>query len=180
MKKAVFFDRDGTLIFDKEYMFKPEDLELVSGAKEALAALKKAGFGLFILSNQSGVPRGYFTLEQAEAFNGCFIDALGLGGGVFDGVCLAIEPPDATDGYRKPSPKYVLEQMQKYALSPENVWVVGDRKSDWQTALNAHCNAVAVRTGKPLSEADTDFIKANGVRLLDSVAELPEFLGVGK
>ncbi len=176
MKRAVFFDRDGTLIYDKEYMYKTEDLEIINGVAETLATLKKRGYALFILSNQSGVPRGYFTLEQAEQFNEHFIELLGLGKDIFDGVCLAIEPPDSTNGYRKPSPKYIVEQSKKYGFDEKNVWVVGDRRSDWQTAVNAGCNAIAVKTGKPIEHKDIEFIAEHNIRLVDKIHDALKIL----
>ncbi len=69
MKRAVFLDRDGTLIVEKNYLHRPEDVEIFPGAGAALKRLADAGFKLFIVTNQSGIGRGYFTLADAERVN---------------------------------------------------------------------------------------------------------------
>ena len=69
MNRAVFLDRDGTIIEEKNYLCRPEDVVIFPGAAAALARLQRAGFKLFIVSNQSGVGRGYFTLADVEKVN---------------------------------------------------------------------------------------------------------------
>ena len=80
----MFFDRDGTLIQDKDYLSKPEEVELFPGVGAALRRLSEAGFVLFIVSNQSGVGRGYFSLEDVRRVNERLLELLGA-----DGVRLA-------------------------------------------------------------------------------------------
>ena len=69
MNRAAFLDRDGTLIAEKNYLHRPEDVEIFPGAGDALKRLMNAGFKLFVVTNQSGIGRGYFTLTDAERVN---------------------------------------------------------------------------------------------------------------
>jgi len=69
MQRAVFLDRDGTLIVEKNYLHRPEDVEIFPGAGGALKKLADAGFKLFMVTNQSGIGRGYFTMADAERVN---------------------------------------------------------------------------------------------------------------
>jgi len=176
MTKAIFFDRDGTLIKDNEYMFKPEQIEIFDGVKDALNELRQMGYSLFILSNQSGVARGYFTLKQAIEFNDQFLEKLGVDKDFFADTCLAIESSEVSDGYRKPSPKFVFESARKFDIDLSKSFVVGDRKSDWQTAINAGARPIAVTTGKPLGDDDFKFLSSINAPILISVAKLPDLL----
>lgn len=152
MSKALFLDRDGTLIVDKHYLADPAEVELIPGAKAALARARTLGFRLFILSNQSGIGRGYFTMEDAQRCHDRMLTLLDLGPDLFDGVCMAPEAPDQPSRYRKPSPAYILETIARHHLDPSRCVMVGDRESDIQTGLNAGIGTAAVCTGK-LDEA---------------------------
>ncbi len=146
--KALFLDRDGTLIVDKHYLADPADVELLPGVAAALARARDLGYALFILSNQSGIGRGYFTMADAERCHARMLELLGFGPELFAGVCMAPEAPDQPSAYRKPSPAYILESISRHGLDPQHCLMVGDRESDIQTGLNAGIHAAAVCTGK--------------------------------
>lgn len=146
--KALFLDRDGTLIVDKHYLADPADVQLIPGVAAALARARALGYALFILSNQSGIGRGYFTMADAERCHARMLELLGLGPDLFAGVCMAPEAPDQPSAYRKPSPAYILESIARHGLDAPNCLMVGDRESDIQTGLNAGIRAAAVCTGK--------------------------------
>ncbi len=146
--KALFLDRDGTLIVDKHYLSKPADVELIPGVRAALARARELGYALFILSNQSGIGRGYFTMDDAERCHERMLALLGLGPDLFAGVCMAPEAPEQPSVYRKPSPAFILESIARHHLDPHHCIMVGDRESDIQTGLNAGIRAAAVCTGK--------------------------------
>ena len=90
--RAIFLDRDGTLIENRHYLSSPEGVALLPGVCEALARVREAGAKLFLFTNQSGVGRGYFTLADVEAVNRRMIEVLGLGDDLFAGICIAPEP----------------------------------------------------------------------------------------
>ena len=86
MKRAIFLDRDGTLIAEKNYLSRPEEVEIFPGAVAALKRLADAGFRLFVVTNQSGIGRGYFTMADAERVNAHIADELAREGVRFEKV----------------------------------------------------------------------------------------------
>ncbi len=141
--KAVFFDRDDTLIRNIPYLSDPARIEPIDGAGEALKRLREAGFLLFLFTNQSGIGRGYFGLAEAEACNLETERRLGLSPG-FDGICIAPETPEEPPVYRKPSPRYIEEMIQQHCLDRNHVWMVGDRESDVEAGRRAGVNCVRI------------------------------------
>lgn len=148
MNKALFLDRDGTLIVDKDYLADPAGVELIPGVITALQKARSLGYLLFLFTNQSGIGRGYHSLKDAQACNQRMLDLLGLGEDLFTAICIAPEAPDQPSEYRKPSPRFILEMRAQHALDPQQCWMVGDRESDLEAGLNAHIHAAAVCTGK--------------------------------
>jgi D-glycero-D-manno-heptose 1,7-bisphosphate phosphatase len=146
--KALFLDRDGTLIVDKVYLSDPAGVEPIAGAAEALRLARSLGYKLFLFTNQSGVGRGLHTLEDARRVNERMEELLGLPRPVFDGVCMATEAPGQPVAYRKPSPRFILETIAAHALDPSRCWMVGDSAADIGAARAAGIRAAAVRTGK--------------------------------
>lgn len=169
--QALFLDRDGTLIFDKDYLHEPEKVELIPGTREALHRALDAGCLLFLLTNQSGIGRGYFTMADYEACHRRFLELLGLRERDFAACGVAPEAPEAPSRYRKPQPAFVLEQLAAFPqLDPARCWMVGDRESDWQTGINAKIRAAAVATGKPIDSPALEFLRRNAVPLFDDFA----------
>jgi len=148
MSQALFLDRDGTLIVDKVYLADPAGVELLPGAADAVRRARELGFRLFLFTNQSGIGRGLHTLEDARRVNARLEELLGPPFPVFDAICIAPEAPGQAVVYRKPSPKFILEQMAQHGLDPGRCHMVGDSASDIQAALNAGIHPVVVRTGR--------------------------------
>ena len=113
MNKAIFLDRDGTINVDFGYVYKTQELELLPGVAEALRIFQELGYLLIVITNQSGIGRGYFTLEDAEQFNRALAQEL-------EKHCEC----------RKPSPFMVTEAMKKYEIDPSQSYMFGDKKSD--------------------------------------------------
>ncbi len=154
-KKALFLDRDGTLVVDKGNCGKPSWIELIPGAREGLIFALEAGYRLFLLTNQGGIGRGLFTVEALEACQQRMFELLGLPEGLFTEICMAIESPEepvTETSWRKPSPRFILESIENYGLDPARCFIIGDREADWMTGLRAGIQSVAVRTGAPISE----------------------------
>jgi len=146
-RAALFLDRDGTLIRHVHYLHDPAGVELLPGVKEALAKARELGYLLFLHTNQSGVGRGMFTLEQAEACNRRMVELIGLGQNIFDGICTATESPDQPRIYRKPSPKFAQEMAAKHGLDLARCWMVGDFAVDIETAFATGMRAVLLDDG---------------------------------
>ncbi len=145
---ALFLDRDGTLIPDKDYLADPAQVELFPGVAGALRRARDLGYALFLFTNQSGIGRGYHTLADTHACNARMLELIGLGPDLFAGVCIAPEAPDQPSLYRKPSPRFILESVAAHRLDPARCWMVGDRESDLAAGLAAGIRAAAVCTGK--------------------------------
>jgi D-glycero-D-manno-heptose 1,7-bisphosphate phosphatase len=148
MSKALFLDRDGTLILDKNYLSDPAGVELIAGAADALQRARSLGYRLFLFTNQSGIARGLHTLDDVLRCNTRMEELLGLPLPIFTDICIATEGPDEPPRYRKPSPRFILESIARHALDSRHCWMVGDREGDIDAGLNAGINAAAVCTGK--------------------------------
>lgn len=151
-QKALFLDRDGTLIRDAHYLKDPGKLEIIDSAGEALMKVKEVGYQLFMHTNQSGIARGYYEWEDVYACNRKMHQDFGWPENFFSEVCIAPESPDHIGGYRKPSPRFEYEMIQKFGLDPAQCWVIGDKWIDPQTGLDAGMRGCLVRTGKPIDE----------------------------
>jgi D-glycero-D-manno-heptose 1,7-bisphosphate phosphatase len=142
---AAFFDRDGVLIEDTGYPHRPEDLVLMPGAAQALRRLNELGYRTVIVTNQSGVARGLFGLDQMQAFNDLLVRTLADQGGRIDAVyacpyhSVGSVPefihPDHPD--RKPNPGMILRAMADHGLDRAGSFLIGDRQSDLDAARNA-------------------------------------------
>ena len=147
-RKAIFLDRDGTLIEEKDYLHRPEQVVLLRGAPEALRRLRQAGFKLFIVSNQSGVGRGRFTLEDVAKVNARVTGELAGAGVRFEKIYIAPEAPDQPSRGRKPSPQFLLDARDEFGLFLEESYFVGDKLSDLECGWNANVKkSILVRTG---------------------------------
>jgi D-glycero-D-manno-heptose 1,7-bisphosphate phosphatase len=148
MNKAVFLDRDGTLNEEKHYLHRPEDVVLFAGAGTALKRLQDEGYRLFIISNQSGVGRGYFTLADVESVNARLRDELRPAGVAIERIYIAPEAPDMPSHGRKPSPQFLFDARDEYGLDLGRSYMVGDKLIDLQCGWNAGVKrCILVRTG---------------------------------
>jgi D-glycero-D-manno-heptose 1,7-bisphosphate phosphatase len=148
MRAAVFLDRDGTLIVDKDYLNRPEELVVFTGVGPALKKLQDHGFMLFIVSNQSGVGRGYFTMADVEQVNARLCDGLKKEGVHFEKIYIAPEAPDQPSRGRKPSPQFLLDARDEFGLDLAQSYMIGDKLIDVACGQNAGLKkAILVRTG---------------------------------
>jgi D-glycero-D-manno-heptose 1,7-bisphosphate phosphatase len=140
---AVLFDRDETIVVDVPFNGDPERVQPAPKARELLDRLRAAGLPLAVVSNQSGIGRGFITAEQADAVNRRVEELLGPFAGFF--VCP--HAPEAGCDCRKPKPKLILEAARALGVDPACCIVVGDRQSDVDAATNA--GAIALRIAGP-------------------------------
>lgn len=130
MNKAIFLDRDGTINVDKHYLCKPEQLEFLDGAVEALKLLKEKGYLLLVISNQSGVGRGYFGIEDVNLVNNHLNEMLIPFGVQLDAfyVCPHIEADHCN--CRKPKTGMYEQAVKDFDLDLTECFMVGDKVSD--------------------------------------------------
>ena len=186
LHSAVFLDRDGTIIREVHYIARPEQVELLPGAAEAIAMLRAAGFRCVVISNQSGVGRGKLSEADMHAVQrevdrqlSAVIpeNAASLDGAYF---CTVAPPRDADDAPdrrtridhpdRKPAPGMLLRAAREHKLDLARSWMIGDMLSDILAGKNAGCKAtIHVRTGhgasQPEASKSADFVADN---LLDA------------
>jgi len=152
MSKALFIDRDGTIIVDKHYLADPAGVELIPGARSALQRARALGYKLFLFTNQSGIGRGLYTLEDTLLVNARMETLLALPAPLFTDLCIATEAPDQPSLYRKPSPRFIQEMIAAHHLDPAQCAMIGDRPSDVQAGLNAGIHSIAICTGEHTAE----------------------------
>jgi D,D-heptose 1,7-bisphosphate phosphatase len=144
---AVFLDRDGTLNHDPGYLGDAEAFRFLPGAINALKRLKDAGYLIFVVSNQSGIARGFFGVEELRRIHDRMTAGLREGGVTLDGIYYCPHHPDAQCACRKPSPRMVLDAAESYSVDLGRSYFIGDRISDVETGNNAGCRTILVLTG---------------------------------
>jgi histidinol-phosphate phosphatase family protein len=150
LRPAVFLDRDGTLMEEVEYCREPEKVRLLPGVEEGLARLRAAGYALVIVSNQSGIGRGWIKLEEYEAVHARLLELLGPG--LIEAAYFCPDAPEAATGRRKPAPGMLLEATRDLGLELARSWMIGDKASDAECAHAAGVGAILVQTGYGASQ----------------------------
>ena len=171
-RPCVFLDRDGTIIDELGYLGDPEGVRLYPGAGRALAGLCDAGYLLIIVTNQSGIARGYFSHEAATAVNLEVNRQLRNEGVKVAGIYFCPHMPDGKCSCRKPAAGMIRRAEFDLGVDPGSSWVVGDTDMDVRLGLNAGLKTILVRTGKenkgdiPLGTlAAADLAEAAGIIL---------------
>ncbi len=148
MTKAVFLDRDGTIIKEMEYLSRPEQVFLFPGAARSLKQLQDAGYALIIVSNQSGVGRGYFTLEDVEKVHRHLLAQLASDSVDIRKIYIAPEAPDQPSRGRKPSPQFLFDARDELGIDLAQSYMIGDKLIDLECGWNAGVKkSILVRTG---------------------------------
>lgn len=168
---ALFLDRDDTLVYDDGYMGRPEQIRLLPGVAQALRKAA-ARFRLYLVTNQSGIGRGLYSMTDAQACNNRLVELLELPAPGFAGICIAPEKPGDPSPYRKPSPAYLIERIQRDDLDPEACCIIGDKLSDLECGLNAGIRSILVGKGEgePRTNARA-FAHQHGISVFQSLPE---------
>jgi D-glycero-D-manno-heptose 1,7-bisphosphate phosphatase len=146
MNRAIFLDRDGTMIEEANYLSRPEQVKVFPATRTGLKRLAEAGFKLFIVSNQSGVGRGYFTMADVEKVNEKL--RTDLGGIRFEKIYIAPEKPEDPSRGRKPSPQFLFDARDEFGAELAESYMIGDKLIDLECGWNAGVKAsILVRTG---------------------------------
>jgi D-glycero-D-manno-heptose 1,7-bisphosphate phosphatase len=136
-RKAVFLDRDGVINRDTGFVRRAEEFEFLDGAIETLQELQRRGYVLVVITNQSGIGRGYYTLEDFQQVNAWMLDRLASNGITVAGVYCCPHGPDAGCECRKPAPGMILQAQREHGLDLTQSWLVGDKSSDIEAAERA-------------------------------------------
>ena len=143
----VLLDRDGTLIAERNYLSSPDQVRLVEGAAEGLRLLYQSGFGLIVISNQSGIGRGYFTGADLARIHRRMTDLLEAEGVRLDAIYCCPHTPEDACACRKPEPLLALNAARDFNFEAREAWVVGDKPCDIELARRCGARSILVRTG---------------------------------
>jgi D-glycero-D-manno-heptose 1,7-bisphosphate phosphatase len=166
--RAVFFDRDGTLMEDAHYCADPALVRVFPGVPEALHRLKEAGFGIFLITNQSGIGRGLLTEQQYRAVHREFLRQTGEGS--IDGSYHCPDAPDVDSQCRKPEPGMVLRAAAEHAIDLGASYFVGDKAADIECGRRAGTRTILVLTGYGAEQVCTpDFTCADAPAAVDFI-----------
>lgn len=179
MKKAIFLDRDGTLNIDHGYVHRIDDFHFIEGSIEALQKLKAMGFLLVLVTNQSGIARGYFSEEQFLQLTEWMDWSLADRGVDLDGIYYCPHHPQGQGEYkqdcdcRKPKSGMLQQAIRELNIDPAQSFMVGDKVEDLLAAQGAKVRSkILVKTGKPITpegEQLADYV-------IDSISDLPNLL----
>jgi histidinol-phosphate phosphatase family protein len=142
---AVFLDRDGTIMHDADYCSRPDQVRVFDGVSAALRRLKSAGYKIIVITNQSGIGRGFFTEKEYRAVEAEV--SRQLGDGLIDATYFCPDVPGQPSECRKPAPGMVLQAARERAVELSRSFLIGDKEIDAECAHNAGVRAIRVRTG---------------------------------
>ncbi len=149
--KAIFLDRDGTINVEKNYLYKTEEFEFLPGVVEGLKRLQESGYLLIVITNQSGIARGYYTEEDFHVLNQFMIDVLEREGVHITDVFYCPHLPDAKiEKYRvdcncrKPKLGMFYEAVRKWNIELEHSWAIGDKERDLAICHESGCKGIIV------------------------------------
>lgn len=179
MNKAIFLDRDGTLNIDYGYVHEIDNFKFIDGAIDVLRELKKMGYMLVLVTNQSGIARGYFSEEQFLQLTEWMDWSLAEQDVDLDGIYYCPHHPEGKGEYkeecdcRKPKSGMLLQAIKELKIDPTQSIMVGDKVEDIKAGIGAKVKMnVLVRTGKTVTEEGervADYV-------LDSIVDLPRIL----
>jgi histidinol-phosphate phosphatase family protein len=142
---AVFLDRDGTIMHDADYCSRPDQVRVFDGTIEALHQLKKAGYKIIVITNQSGIGRGFFTEKDYRAVEAEV--SRQLGDDLIDATYFCPDAPGQPSNCRKPAPGMVLQATREHDIDLSRSFLIGDKEIDVECAHNVGVRAIRVRTG---------------------------------
>jgi len=146
-RRFVVLDRDGTIIAERHYLSDPDQVELLPGAAEGLRRMAVLRLGLIVVTNQSGVARGYFDLERVDEIHRRMRTLLAAERVILDGIYICPHGPDEDCECRKPRPGLILEAAAKFHFEPRECFVIGDKPCDIELGQAISATTILVRTG---------------------------------
>ena len=174
--RAVFLDRDGTINVEKEYLHRTEDLELIDGVAQAIARLNRTGFLVIVVTNQSGVARGYFSIEDVNRLHQFMQQQLVDEGAHIDAFYLCPHHPEKGLGFyrvdcecRKGKPGMLMQAADEWNIDMSRSFMVGDKESDLLAGIAAGCHPCLVTTG--YGEESRSFALANNIDVCNDLGQ---------
>jgi D-glycero-D-manno-heptose 1,7-bisphosphate phosphatase len=153
LRPAIFIDRDGTIMQDADYCSDPKQVRVFRRVPEVLARLKSKGFKLIIITNQSGIGRGFFSVEQYRAVDAEILRQLGTD--LIDATYFCPHTPEQGCDCRKPSPGMILQAAREHRIDLTRSFLIGDRETDVECGCKLGVRTIRVRTGLDWNTADS-------------------------
>ena len=145
LSAAVFIDRDGTIIEDADYCSQPKQVKIFPGVPQALRRLKSNGFKLIVITNQSGIGRGFFTVDEYRSVESEV--SRQLGHGLIAATYFCPDVPGQISSHRKPSPGMILQAKRDHQIDLTRSFFIGDKEIDVECGRNAGVRTIRVQTG---------------------------------
>ena len=168
-RAAIFLDRDGTVIEDVVYPRDPDQVRLLPGALLALRRLRQAGFALVLVSNQSGVGRGFVTEAQAQAVHERMVQILGNGGVLLDGAYYCPHSPGEGCSCRKPSPEMVQRAAVDLGIDLQRSFLIGDRLRDIEAGRRGGCRTLGLGDRCTFSGSASDVVVGDWEEIAEAI-----------
>lgn len=146
-RRFVLIDRDGTINVERHYLSDPEQLELYPGVGAAIRRLNRLGLGVAVVTNQSGIARGYFDLERLDRIHDRLFTLLDGEGAAVDGIYVCPHGPKDECGCRKPLPGMVEQAVAEHHFDPARSFMIGDKEVDVELGHAVGAVSLLVRTG---------------------------------
>jgi D-glycero-D-manno-heptose 1,7-bisphosphate phosphatase len=173
LKKAIFLDRDGVINVEKDYVYKIEEFEFIDGLFERLKKFQELGYLLFIITNQSGIGRGYYSIKDFEVLTAWMLKEFEKEGITISQVEFCPHSPEQICQCRKPKTGMIDNILKNFNIDLEHSWLIGDKDADIQCAKNAHIkNTIQVKSGHTFDETQSqaDFVCESIVECLEVVS----------
>ena len=165
--KTIFLDRDGVINKEINYLHKIEDFKFINGVFKACQYIQSLDYEIIIVTNQSGISRGYYSENDFQIINKWMLDQFKQNNiNVLD-VFHCPHSPDANCNCRKPKPGMLLQAEIKYDIDMSNSWLIGDKEVDITAANNAGIyNTILVKSGHKINASNS-----NAKYILDSIQQ---------
>jgi D-glycero-D-manno-heptose 1,7-bisphosphate phosphatase len=174
--RAVFFDRDGTLMEEAHYCGDPAQVKVYPGVPDALRKLKEAGFRTFVVTNQSGIGRGLITEAQYRAVEAELLRQIGEG--LLDASYFCPDAPGVPSTRRKPEPGMLLEAAADFGIDLAASYLIGDKSADIECGRRAGTSTILVRTGYGEQVCRPDYTASDVVQAVQIVLNVRDQLSV--
>jgi D-glycero-D-manno-heptose 1,7-bisphosphate phosphatase len=172
MNKAVFIDRDGVINVEKDYVYRIEDFEFIDGVFDACIYLQDLGYILIVITNQSGIGRGYYKEEDFENLTSWMVGEFAKNGINIANVYHCPHAPNLECNCRKPKTGMIDSAVENFDIDVSKSYLIGDKISDIECAKNAKVKtSIHVKSGHSFdeSESSADFI-------IDSIKEIKDII----
>lgn len=164
--KAVFLDRDGTINTHKQYVDKVEDFKFIEGSISAIRLLNDFGYKVIVVTNQSGISHGLYTMKDMQDVNNHMCLELVKSGAKIDKIYFSHYHQTVNHHTRKPNPGMLLQGIKDFNIDLETSYMIGDSDRDMKAGKSAGVKTILVQTGKIFDSENADYVCDN---LLDAV-----------